>query len=131
MFHDRAWMPHVAAVGGTEASVTMADGEWMGSSPIYTRRNLANAGVVGDTVSSIAKGIQLDIGGPDHVLDFRFEVHSDTEAVFWTEFCGPHDHLRANVLGPDFDDGRIDFHGCQWYTPGTTDASMDLYFKGP
>lgn len=93
MFHDRAWMPHVAGVGGTEGTVTMADGEWMGSSPIYTRRNLANVGAEGDTVASIAKGIQLDIGGPDHFLDFRFSITSDTEAEFWTEFCGPHDHL--------------------------------------
>ncbi len=94
MFHDRAWMPHVAAVGGMDASVVMADGEWMGSSPIYTRRNLANVGARGDTVASIFKGIQLDIGGPDHFLDFRFEVVSDDEGFFWTEFCGPHDHLR-------------------------------------
>ena len=75
MFHDRALMPHVATIGGTEATVTLADGEWMGSSPIYTRRNLANAGVVGDTVSSIAKGIQLDIGGPDHFLDSEAAQH--------------------------------------------------------
>jgi hypothetical protein len=94
MFHDRAWMPHVATVGGQPATVTMADGEWMGSSPIYTRRNLANVGATGDTVESIFKGIQLDIGGPDHFLDFRFEVISDDEGIFWTEFCGPHDHLR-------------------------------------
>jgi hypothetical protein len=94
MFHDRAFMPHVASVGGTEGTVTMADGEWMGSSPIYTRRNLDNVGVTDQTVSAIAKGIQFDIGGPDHYLDFRFEVVSDTEAFFWTEFCGPHDHLR-------------------------------------
>jgi hypothetical protein len=94
MFHDRAWMPHVAGVGGMAATVLMADGEWMGSSPIYTRRNLANVGAEGDTVASIFKGIQLDIGGPDHFLDFRFEVVSDDEGFFWTEFCGPHDHLR-------------------------------------
>ena len=94
MFHDRAWMPHVAAAGGMDATVIMADGEWMGSSPIYTRRNLANVGAEGETVASIFKGIQLDIGGPDHFLDFRFEVVSDDEGFFWTEFCGPHDHLR-------------------------------------
>lgn len=94
MFHDRAWMPHVAVEGGEAATVTMADGEWMGSSPIYTRRNLANVGAAGETVSSIFKGMQLDIGGPDHYLDFRFAVTSDDEGVFWTEFCGPHDHLR-------------------------------------
>jgi hypothetical protein len=94
MFHDRAWMPHVAAVGGPDAPVTMADGEWMGSSPIYTRRNLANVGAADGTVTSIFKGLQLDIGGPDHFLDFRFEVVSDDEGFFWTEFCGPHDHLR-------------------------------------
>lgn len=94
MFHDRAWMPHVAVAGGEAATVTMADGEWMGSSPIYTRRNLANVGASDDTVASIFKGMQLDIGGPDHFLDFRFEVVSDDEGFFWTEFCGPHDHLR-------------------------------------
>jgi len=94
MFHDRAWMPHIAVVGGEQGTVTMADGEWMGASPIYTLRNLANVGGSGETVASIFKGIQLDIGGPDHYLDFRFEVLSDDEGIFWTEFCGPHDHLR-------------------------------------
>ncbi len=94
MFHDRAWMPHIAEHAGLDAPVTMADGEWMGSSPIYTRRNLANVGATGETVESIFKGIQLDIGGPDHYLDFRFRVLSDDEGEFWTEFCGPHDHLR-------------------------------------
>ena len=94
MFHDRSWMPHIAVVGGEAATVTMADGEWMGASPIYTRRNLANVGAGGETVASIFKGIQLDIGGPDHYLDFRFKVLSDDEGEFWTEFCGPHDHLR-------------------------------------
>ncbi|MDH3707430.1 MAG: hypothetical protein OES57_15285 [Acidimicrobiia bacterium] len=109
MFHDRALMPHVAAIAGTEGTVTLADGEWMGASPIYTRRNLANVGAAGATVASIAKGIQLDIGGPDHFLDFRFEVHSDDEAVFWTEFCGPHDHL-VKMTGNDHDTVRLMCH---------------------
>ncbi len=94
MFHDRAWMPHIAVEGGADAPVTMADGEWMGASPIYTKRNLANTNAGGDGVASIFKGIQLDVGGPDHYLDFRFEVISEDEGIFWTEFCGPHDHVR-------------------------------------
>jgi len=94
MFHDRAWMPHVAAHAGIDATVVMADGEWMGSSPIYTRRNLTNVGALAETVEASFKGMQLDIGGPDHYLDFRFEVISNDEGFFWTEFCGPHDHVR-------------------------------------
>ncbi|MDW3221159.1 MAG: hypothetical protein R8F63_21340 [Acidimicrobiales bacterium] len=109
MFHDRALMPHVAGVGGTEGTVTLADGEWMGSSPIYTRRNLANIGATGETVSSIAKGVQFDIGGPDHFLDFRFEVVSDTELFFYTEFCGPHDHL-VRMTGNDHDTVKLMCH---------------------
>lgn len=109
MFHDRAWMPHVAGIAGEEGTVTMADGEWMGASPIYTRRNLANVGAAGDTVQSIAKGIQLDIGGPDHFLDFRFEIVSDTEAFFWTEFCGPHDHL-VRMTANDHDTVKLMCH---------------------
>ena len=95
MFHDRALMPLVLGVGGSEdAMVVLADGEWMGSSPIYTRRNMSGARIEGDNVEAIFKGFQLDIGSPDHYLDMRFEVVNDAEGYFSAVFCGPHDHLR-------------------------------------
>jgi len=95
MFHDRALMPLVLGLTGSQDDmVVLADGEWMGSSPIYTRRNMAGAHISGDGVEAIFKGFQLDIGSPDHYLDMRFEVVSDTEGYFAAVFCGPHDHLR-------------------------------------
>lgn len=94
MFHDRALLPLVLRLTGSQDDmVAVADGEWMGSSPIYSRRNLAQAGITGTTIETIFKSLQLDIGAPDHFLDFRFEVVSDTEGYFSTAFCGPHDHL--------------------------------------
>ena len=95
MFHDRALMPLVLGITGSpDDMVVLADGEWMGSSPIYTRRNMAGAHIAGNDVEAIFKGFQLDIGSPDHYLDMRFEVVSETEGYFTAVFCGPHDHLR-------------------------------------
>ncbi|MGZ4727939.1 MAG: hypothetical protein ACXWB2_09495, partial [Acidimicrobiales bacterium] len=74
MLHDRSLMPHVAGRGGTEASVALADDEWMSASPIYTDRNKANLGITGDGVDAVLKSFQFDIGTPHHFLDMEGEV---------------------------------------------------------
>jgi len=94
MFHDRGLMPHVATAGGAQATIRHADAEWMGASPIYTRRNKANLGIEGDDVAAVFKSFQFDIGAPHHFLDFRFEVVDTQLGYFWLPFCGAHDYLR-------------------------------------
>ena len=94
MFHDRALMPHVAMKVGQAATIRQADSEWMGASPVYTRRNKRNLGIVGDGVGEVFKSFQFDIGAPHHFLDFHFELVDHDRGFFWLPFCGAHDYLR-------------------------------------
>ncbi len=86
--HDRALMPILASRFGAEAMTEVAIDEWMGSSPIYNERNRRSLGVVGDGVSSIFKGLQLDVGAPHQYMDFRYELVDESEGYFWLDYCG-------------------------------------------
>jgi hypothetical protein len=94
MYHDRGLLPHVAAAHGQDATIRLADIEWMSSSPIYTMRNKTNLGVSGDSVADAFKGLQFDVGAPHRFLDFNFEVIDHDHGFFWLPFCGAHDYLR-------------------------------------
>ncbi|MGZ4709778.1 MAG: hypothetical protein ACXWBN_13665 [Acidimicrobiales bacterium] len=94
MLHDRSLMPHVAGRGGTEASVALADDEWMSASPIYTDRNKANLGITGDGVDAVLKSFQFDIGTPHHFLDMEGEVVNHDLGYFWLVSCGAHAYVR-------------------------------------
>jgi hypothetical protein len=94
MLHDRALMPHVAGRGGTEASVSLADDEWMSASPVYTARNKKNLGITGDGVDAVLKSFQFDIGTPHHFLDMEGEVVRHDLGYFWLVSCGAHDYVR-------------------------------------
>jgi hypothetical protein len=62
--------------------------EWMGASPIYTRRIQKLLGFEGDTVETIFKGMQIDIGAPPQFMDFRYSVTDDDNGEFWLDCCG-------------------------------------------
>lgn len=85
---DRAGMPQVIAHLGREAMAEVAIGEWMAASPIYTSRMQAVLGFEGDTVATIFKGVQLDIGAPPEFMDFRFTVADDRHGGFTLGHCG-------------------------------------------
>lgn len=85
---DRAGMPHVIALLGREPMAEVAIGEWMAASPIYTKRMQALLGFEGDTVETIFKGIQLDVGAPPEFMDFRFVVDDDRHGSFQLGHCG-------------------------------------------
>src|SRR5437868_1376145 len=60
---NRAGLPQVHMRLGAEARERIAIEEWMGASPIYTRRMQAALGFAGgDDVATIMKGLQLDVG---------------------------------------------------------------------
>lgn len=86
--HDRAIMPLVAERFGGKAMTDLANDEWMGASPVFSRRNRRQLGVEGDGVPEIFKGLQFDIGAPHRYLDFRFEVVDHGHGYFWLPFCG-------------------------------------------
>ena len=68
---------------------TIAIEEWMGASPIYTRRMQRALGFAGgEDVATIFKGLQLDCGFAHQYMDVRYEVESPHKGRFWLESCG-------------------------------------------
>jgi hypothetical protein len=95
MCHDRALMPQLAKRYGLRAMTDIAIDEWMGSSPVYNRRNRELLGMGGDGVSTIFKGLQFDIGAPHQFLDFNFELVDEALGHFWLDHCGAYAHVKA------------------------------------
>jgi len=85
---DRAGMPHAISKFGREIMAEIAIDEWMGASPVYTRRIQRLLGFGGEDVGTIFKGMQFDVGAPHEFLDFRYRVHDDDHGEFWLNFCG-------------------------------------------
>lgn len=85
---DRAGMPQIMAEFGNEAMRDVAIDEWMGASPIYTRRMQRLLAMEGDDVETMFKGLQFDIGSPPQYMDFRFKVIDADHAEFWLASCG-------------------------------------------
>ena len=68
---------------------TIAIEEWMGASPIYTRRMQRAMGFAGgEDVATIFKGLQLDCGFAHQYMDVRYEVEGPDKGRFWLERCG-------------------------------------------
>ncbi|HVN86571.1 MAG TPA: hypothetical protein VMW17_17195 [Candidatus Binatia bacterium] len=87
---DRVGIPQVLARFGTHAMREIAIAEWMGASPVYTQRMQQALGFAGDTVATIFKGLQLDVGAPHGFLDFRFHLdeRNPQSGEFWLPYCG-------------------------------------------
>ncbi len=85
---DRSGMGHVLAEFGQSGMTQVAIEEWLGASPVYTRRMRAAFGLTGDTVADIFKMMQLDIGAPPQFMDFRYSVIDDRHGEFHLDHCG-------------------------------------------
>jgi hypothetical protein len=85
---DRAGMPHVMAAFGEDAFGAVAIEEWMGASPVYTKRMQRALGFEDDSVATIFKGMQFDVGAPHQFLDFRFQLTDHDHGEFWLDHCG-------------------------------------------
>ena len=96
---DRAGMPVVTAMG-LEVMRDIAIQEWMGASPVYTRRMQRLLGFEGDTVEVCLKGMQLDIGAPPEFMDFRMAVQDDHHGTFHLDHCGA--LMDVEPMGEDF-----------------------------
>ncbi|HJR24113.1 MAG TPA: hypothetical protein VJ804_01460 [Acidimicrobiales bacterium] len=96
---DRSGMPTVIP-RGLEVMRDVAIDEWMGASPIYTKRMQRLLGFEGDTVEVCLKGMQLDIGAPPEFMDFRMEVIDDHHGAFHLDHCGA--LLDVEPMGEDF-----------------------------
>jgi hypothetical protein len=84
---DRAGMPYAMEMG-LEVMTRVAIEEWMGASPVYTKRMQRLLGFEGDTVETALKGMQLDIGAPPEFMDFRMAVQDDHHGTFHLDHCG-------------------------------------------
>ncbi len=85
---NRAALPHVHLQIGAEAREAIAIDEWMGASPVYTRRMQREMGFAGDTVETIFKGFQLDVGFPHQYMDVRYRLEGPQRGAFWLPHCG-------------------------------------------
>lgn len=97
---DRATMPHVLGAWDRETMRDIAIDEWMGASPIYTRRTQRLLGFVGDDVETIFKGMQFDIGAPPQFMDFRYTVHDPDHGEFHLDHCGA--LMDVEPMGPEY-----------------------------
>ena len=97
---DRASMPHIIGAWGREEMRDIAIDEWMGASPVYTRRMQRLLGFVGDDVTTIFKGMQFDIGAPPQFMDFRYNVDDAAHGGFWLDHCGA--LMDVEPMGDEF-----------------------------
>ena len=97
---DRAGMPHLIGALGREAIRDIAIEEWMGASPVYTRRMQRALGFEGDSVETVFKGMQIDVGAPPQFMDFRYRVVDHDHGEFWLDHCGA--LMDVEPLGPDY-----------------------------
>jgi hypothetical protein len=97
---DRSGMPHLIAQFGQEAMRDIAIDEWMAASPIYTKRMQRLLHFEGDTVETIFKGLQLDIGAPPEFMDFRYEIRDEHHGEFHLAHCGA--LMDVEPLGEDY-----------------------------
>lgn len=97
---DRAGMPHLISAYGREEMGDIAIDEWMGASPLYTRRMQRLLGFEGDSIDTMFKGLQLDIGAPPEFMDFRLRVIDEHHGEFWLDHCGA--LMDVEPMGDDY-----------------------------
>jgi hypothetical protein len=97
---DRSGMAWCIQEFGREEMLQIAIEEWMGASPIYTKRMQKALRYEGDDVITIFKGLQLDIGAPPQFMDFRYTVHDRWHGEFHLDHCGA--LLDVEPMGEDY-----------------------------
>lgn len=97
---DRSGMAWCISAFGREGMAQVAIEEWMGASPIYTRRMQKALGYEGIDVPTIFKGLQLDIGAPPQFMDFRYTLHDRWNGEFHLDHCGA--LMDVEPMGPEY-----------------------------
>jgi hypothetical protein len=85
---DRVGIPLAIQRLGRDAQLDLAIEEWMGASPIYSKRMQRALGFEGSEVGTVFKNLQLDIGAPPQFMDFQFRLDGPTSGEFWLPHCG-------------------------------------------
>jgi len=85
---DRVGQPLVAMEAGPDAFVRSGVEEWMGASPIYSKRTQRFMNFEGDNVGTMFKNLQLEVGSPLQFMDFQCRLDSPDYGEFWLAHCG-------------------------------------------
>lgn len=94
--YDRVSQPLVALEYGPEGFTRSGIEEWQGASPIYSVRMQRALGFEGDTVETVFKNLQLEVGAPQQFMDFQFRLDSSDYGEFWLAHCGALMDLEKN-----------------------------------
>ncbi|MEM7413554.1 MAG: hypothetical protein AAF430_25200 [Myxococcota bacterium] len=111
---DRVALPLATRLVGEAAQTQLSIDEWMGASPIYSQRMQRALGFEGDDVTTVFKGLQLEIGSPHQFMDFQFRVDSPQSGAFWLAHCGalmdvePFGDKRVKTMCHDIEDPTFD-----------------------
>ncbi len=97
---DRAGMPYLISTWGRDVMAQIAIDEWMGASPVYTKRMQRALGYEDDSVETMFKGLHFDIGSPPQFLDFRLKVIDHDNGEFWLDHCGA--LMDVEPMGEDY-----------------------------
>jgi hypothetical protein len=125
---DRVGLPRVLARQGDAGMTQVSIEEWMGASPIYSKRMQRALGFEGREVGTIFKNLQFDIGAPHQFMEFRFDLDGPEYGEFWLECCGPlldvepfgEERVRLmchDVEDPTFDATAAATHPCAKIRP--------------
>jgi hypothetical protein len=109
-FHDRGLMPLLASRFTAKAMTDVACDEWIGASPVYSRRCRDLLGVGGNGVSAVFKAFQLDVGFPHQYMDVHYELVDETLGYFWLPFCGAYEDVFRFARGREEPIVRICHH---------------------
>lgn len=93
---DRVGQPLVAIEYGAEGFTRSGIEEWQGASPIYSLRMQRALNFVGDTVETVFKNLQLEVGSPQQFMDFQFRLDEPDYGEFWLAHCGALMDLENN-----------------------------------
>ena len=97
---DRVGMPLVHEGRTREEMQQIAIAQWMGASPVYSRRVQRALGFGNGDVVTILKNLQLDIGTPHHYMDVRSKVTDAHHGEFWLAHCGA--LMDVEPMGEDY-----------------------------
>jgi len=85
---DRCGQPLVGMEAGAAGFVRSGIEEWMGASPIYSKRMQRLMKWERDDVGTVFKNLQLEVGSPQQFMDFQFRLDSPEYGEFWLCHCG-------------------------------------------
>jgi hypothetical protein len=111
---DRVGLPLVAQRFGEDSYLRFSVDEWMGASPIYSKRMQRALGFEGSDVGTVFKNLQLDIGAPPQFMDFQFRLDGPEYGEFWLPHCGalldvePFGEKRVKLMCHDIEDPTFD-----------------------